>query len=106
MNGKKNTSLFQTSFVTLGLVFRNAHTDQRTSNSANGSSNSQPRQTCHDRACGYERAKSWDRQQADACEYPERSTQHGSGASSGGRALWRFRGFFCGYRLRAQILWK
>ncbi len=68
MHGKENSSLLQATFVLLGFVFRNTHSDQCTGKSADPSSHADPRQPRHNRAGSDEWAQTRYSKKAYACQ--------------------------------------
>src|SRR6202041_3363250 len=70
-----------------------AEADQRTGESTDGASDTDARESRHDRTGSDERADARNGQRADSSEQAERAAKHRAGACSGGSAFRRFGGF-------------
>src|SRR6202162_3394917 len=71
MYGNENSTLLQPSLIALGFKFRNAHTYESASHSADSAANSSSGQRRHDWSCCDEGAQSRDCQRADTDEPTE-----------------------------------
>src|ERR1700688_2664818 len=106
MHGKQNTAFFYASFISLGFVFRDAHSDERACKAADNSARTRARKSCHDRAGGDERTEAWNRQRSDADKPAQSPANHRSGSCSGGGPFGGLGGLFVSKILGSLILGK
>src|ERR1700684_926945 len=104
VDGKQNAALLQASFVTLRFILRDSQADQRTGDSANCSSYSDPGESRHDWPSRYERPKPWDRKQPYPREQSECPAKNRTCASAGCRAFGSLSCLFGCDGFRAEIL--
>src|ERR1700682_2311982 len=62
VHGKQNPAILNATFIPFGLVLWNSHSNQSSSETADCASHARPCKSRHNRACGYERSKSWNGQ--------------------------------------------
>src|SRR4051812_2523614 len=77
MDGDEDVPFADLAFVLLGFVFRNAESDQRSCQAANGCTEGCSAERCHDRTGRDEWADSGDRERADA-DQPAKSAAENS----------------------------
>src|SRR5579864_3895019 len=106
MNGEQNASIFHAAFVTLGFVFRNAHTNQGSSDSTYRSAYASSSQGCHNRAGSDKWPQAGNGNGADAEQPSHGSADDRSRSSAGGCTLRRLRVLFMRKIFRPRTLWE
>src|SRR5208283_125667 len=79
VNREKHTPLFEPTFVALGFIFRNSHSNQSAGDATKSNSNSDTSQSCHDRAGGDKGPKT----RYCECTNPREPTQSSANSRSG-----------------------
>src|SRR5579862_4383480 len=96
MDREQNPSLFDSTFITLGFILRNTHTNQSSSNATHCTSNTHPGKSSHNRTCGNQRTNTRNGERADAREPPQASANYSSGGYTRSRAFGCLRVFLVG----------
>ena len=104
MDRQKNAAVFDHSFVALGFVFGNAHSNQRADQAAYHSSASDACQRAHNRACRDKGSEPWDGKCADSGQEAQRPTNRRAGRCARSNSFGGFRAFLVRKVFRADIL--
>src|ERR1017187_9735464 len=104
MYRQQNTAPFDSAFVPLGLILRDAHTDECADQSADRAANSQAGQGSHNRAGRNERTEARNRQCADTDQQSQGAAHYPPGSHASGRSLGRLRVLLMSELLRALVV--
>jgi hypothetical protein len=91
------------SFVSLGFVFRNSHSNQRPRKTTKSAAYPDASESCHYGTCGDDGTNARKRHRAHSNEPAERSTNCGTRSNANRRSFWRFRSVI-GYQLLVGIV--
>src|SRR5579864_2062647 len=88
MYGKQNAAIFHSAFVSLGLVFRNSHSNQGSGNSTDGATNARARKGGDNRPSGNKRSQSRYRQCTNTQQPPHCTAEDDSCSRARCSSFW------------------